>query len=409
MALALVIAVGVLLRVIGLEGARTLSPDEYIYTQCAIRIADHGLGAMPGLFADYESDRANWIFPCPSRFGHVLLFAAAMKISGVRDPSAGAAVSCLFSSLSLVLVMWIGLRFFNPWIALAAGTFLAFSVGELGMAQRAWQDATFSFLGLLLVYLTCEIARRPRRVLWYPAFLAVGAYSVLTKESGVLSYGLCAAWVLGVLLWRERSWRGAVLLALGGLASLAGCLLVWSLLAGGWSTALSAVNHSFHSGGGAWAAQYCSGPWYQFFYMLWLVGPATAALALAGTAVAVLPCPLLGRLKGTVELADPRAAGVAAFVTLGFFAFSTLVPNFQYLRIIGPADGPYCLLAGLGLWYLFSLARGFLPESGGRALFVLAAVGVVIAAVRDYHAFRLLIGSRMQDLAVRFIRQVMQR
>ena len=406
---AVVIVIGVALRVINLAGVVSRSPDEAQYLYYASRIADRGLSVTPKLFADYESNSGHWVYPCPSRFGHVLLFAAAMKLGGVRDASAGAAVSCLFTGLSLLLAAWIGLRFFNGWIALAGVTFLAFSVGELGMAQRAWQDATFSFLGLLLMYLACEIARSPRRFLWYPAFFAVGAYSLLTKESGVLAYGLPAAWLLGVMLWKERYWKGAVLLVLGGLASLAGCVLVWSLLAGGMSTALSAVNHSFRSGGGAWAAKNCSGPWYQFFYMLWIVGPATAALALAGAVFAALP----GRLPHLAGSAGPsvdqRAAAALTFFTLGFFAFSAFVPNFQYLRIIGPADGPYCLLAGLGLWRLLSLARGALREPDYRALIVLVVVGVVIAAGRDYSTFRTLSGSRMEDFAVRFIRDVMQR
>jgi ABC-type Na+ efflux pump permease subunit len=143
--------------------------------------------------------------------------------------------------------------------------------------------------------------------------------------------------------------------------------------------------------------------------MLWIVGPATAALALAGTVVAVFPGRLLHRVEGVGQLVDSRAAGVAALITLGFVAFASFVPNFQYLRIIGPADGPYCLLAGLGLWYLLSLARGTLPESDYRALVVLVAVGIAIAAARDYHTFRSLVDSGMEDFAVRFIRDVMQR
>jgi hypothetical protein len=302
--------------------------------------------------------------------------------------------------------MWIGLRFFNPWIALSAVTFLAFSVGELGMAQRAWQDSAFGFFGLLLAYLTCEITRSPRRLLLYPAFLAVGAYSLLTKESGVLSYGLCATWVLGVLLLKERSWKGAVLLALGGVASVAGSVLVWSLLAGGWRTALSAVNHSFRSGGGAWAAEYCSGPWYQFYYLLWLVGPVTAVLMPVGAAVAVFPRHLLLRVDGMGKIADPHATRVAAFITLGFLSFSSFVPNYQYLRIFSPADGPYCLLAGLGLWFLLSLARGTLSVSDCKVVLVLVVVTVATGAARDYRTFRSVVG--LGELAVRLIRDAMQ-
>jgi hypothetical protein len=408
-ALAVVIAIGVVLRIINLSGVPSRSPDEQVYTYYASRIADQGLGVTPALIAEYEGDSARWVYPPPTRIGYASLIAAAMKVSDVRDPSAGAAVSCLFSSLSLVLAVWIGLRFFNPWIALSAVTFLVVSVGELGIAQRAWQDAPFGFFGLFLAYLTCEITRSPRRLPLHLAFLAVGAYSLLIKETGVVAYGLCAAWVLGVLVVKERSWKAAALLAVGGVASLAGTVLVWSILCGGMGPALSALNHAARSRNSEWTVQNCSGPWYQFPYLLWIVGPATAALALVGAVVAALPRQLLRRVEGVEKIADPRAAGVAALISMGFIALASFVPNFQYLRIISPAYGPYCLLAGLGLWYLFSLARGFLSVPDRRALLVLVTVGIVIAAARDYRVFRTLAGSGMEDLVVRSIRAVMQR
>jgi 4-amino-4-deoxy-L-arabinose transferase-like glycosyltransferase len=408
-ALAVVIVVGVALRVINLAGVASRSPDEGVYTQYASRIADQGLGVIPTLVAEYERDPGNWVYPPPTRIGHMGLVAAAMKVSGVRDESAGAAVSCLFSCLSLALLAWFGWRFFNGWIAVLAVTFLAASVGELGMAQRAWQDAPFGFFGLLLVYLTAEITRSPRRLVLYLGFFAAGVYSLLMKETGIVAYGLCGAWVLGVLLVKERSWKAAALLAVGGVASLAGTALVWSVLCSGMGPALSALNHAARSRSSEWTVLNCSGPWYQFPYLLWIVGPATAGLALAGTVVAVLPGRLLPGVAGVGQPVDPRAAWVTALITLGFIAFASFVPNFQYLRIVSPADGPYCLLAGLGLWYLLSLARGTLPEADYRALVVLAAVGIAIAAARDYHTFRALVDSRMGDFAVRFIREVMQR
>ncbi|MGA2328522.1 MAG: hypothetical protein ABSH05_19775 [Bryobacteraceae bacterium] len=407
-ALAALVAIGALLRVLSfLEGVPVRSPDEYVYTDYASRIVDRGPGVIPKLVAEYESKPVDWVFPPPTRIGYVSLVAVAMQVSGVRDFSVGAAVSCLFSCLSLVLVAWFGWRFFNPWIALSAATFLGVSVGELGMAVRAWQDATFGFLGLLLAYLACEITRSPRRLRWYLAFLAAGAYSLLTKETGFIVYGLCAAWVLGVLLVKERSWKAAALLVLGGVASLAGAALVWSAVCGGLRPVLSVLGHAARSRNSDWTVQHCSGPWYQFPYLLWIVGPATAALALVGTLVPALRRRLLSRAEREGGIADWRAAGVAALIAVGFVALASFGPSFQYLRIISPADGAYCLLAGLGLWYLLWLARRGVPASGHRALLVLITVAVAISAARDYRTFRSLTGAG--DLAVRFVREALQR
>ncbi|MFZ0881033.1 MAG: hypothetical protein WA002_16175, partial [Candidatus Acidiferrales bacterium] len=78
-------------------------------------------------------------------------------------------------------------------------------------------------------------------------------------------------------------------------------------------TALSAIKHSVHSGlAGLSYLQRCStGPWYQFFYLLWLVGPLTAALALVGTGVTLFPAwiqklPRKKKLQTRMPLGLPR-------------------------------------------------------------------------------------------------------
>jgi 4-amino-4-deoxy-L-arabinose transferase-like glycosyltransferase len=437
-ALVAILSIGIWLRCRHMTDVQTRSPDEKTYTSYAARLADQGFGVYRELFATYDGNPAIWIYPSPTRFGHVALFSALMAATGVRDSRAGAAVSWLFSVLSLFLVTWIGLRFFNPAIALLATAFLAFSFGELGMARRDWQDSTFGFCGLLLVYFTCEITAAPTRKLWYPLFLATGTFAFLTKETSVLSFGFCALWLAATMLLRQRSWTMFAALLAGEAACLLLAFNVWIALAGNVGAALAAVDHSTRSGAGEWAKLYCSGPWYQFFYLLWIVGPLTASMATVGAVVGIL-ANLPGLRKGLGQpggpdsswwdgppglssarqrgffrslpsLRDARAIGMAVLMTLGFVCFAAFVPHLQYLRIVSPADGTYCLLAGTGFWYLLCLALRPFHGIGRQAVTAVAIAILVLAAFRDYRAFEnVVVRSGMEELAVSGIRTVMGR
>jgi 4-amino-4-deoxy-L-arabinose transferase-like glycosyltransferase len=407
-ALTAILGVGIWLRCQHMTDVLSRSPDERTYTAYAARLADEGFGVYRELLSTYDGNPSGWIYPSPTRFGHVLLFAAMMKVTGNRDGRAGAAVSWIFSILSLLLVAWIGIRFFNPAAGLLAAAFLAFSFGELGMARRAWQDSTFGFCGLLLVYLTCEITAAPRRKIWYAVFFGVGTFALLTKETAFLCFGLCGLWLAVILLFQEKSWKLFAGLLLGGLGSLLLAFAVWAALAGMANLALASVDHSTRSAAGEWAKLYCSGPWYQFFYLLWIVGPLTAAMAAVGAVVAMFGrAPHFRRFSG---LRDVRAAGMIVLMACGFIGLAAFVPNLQYLRIISPADGTYCLLAAIGLCYLAALARHALPGLPRHAITGLAVVAVVLAGLRDYDAFtRVVVASGMEELSVSGIRSVMGR
>jgi 4-amino-4-deoxy-L-arabinose transferase-like glycosyltransferase len=411
-ALAAAIGAGCALRLVHFDDVASRSPDERVYTEFARRLADQGLAAMPRVFAEYERNPDQWNYPSPTRIGHLVFVAAAMRISDVKDERAGAGVSLAFSCMSLFLVAWIGVRFFNPWVALAAVAFLASSVGELGMARRAWQDSAFGFFGLLVVYVTCEIVRSPRRVWLYPAFLAAGALSLLTKQTGVISYGVCGLWLVGYLIFRLRWCRAAIWLTLGGVASIGATVGIWGFLAGSVTVALSALNHSLHPGipGLSYLQACCTGPWYQFFYLLWILGPLPAVLALIGIPVSLFPQRLLQPIGGAGTMSYPNCAPVAAWMTIGFFTFASVFPGMQCLRYISPADGTFALLAGIGLWCLLSLARRAMSRADYRLLIVLVAVGVVIEGARDYRTFTsVVVDSGMRDLSVADIRSVMDR
>ena len=407
LAVAAILFTCILLRSRHMTDVLTRSPDERTYTGNAALLADEGFGVYRQLFANYDASPDRWIYPSPTRFGHVLLFAAVMRATGVRDGRAGAATSWLFSVLSVALVAWMGLRFFHPAVALFAAALMACSFGELGMARRAWQDATFGFCGLLMTCLACEICRSPGRKGLYLALLAAGAFSLLTKETSVLSYGLVLLWLAGVAVWESR-WRRLFGVVATGAASLALAVAVWVALAGDARTALESVVHSTRSASGQWAQQYCSGPWYQFPYLLWIVGPLTAAAALAGAGIALS----LGwaKVSSHLAIADHRAAGLAAFVTLGFVCFASFVPHLQYLRIVSPAAGSYCLLAGVGLWFLLSMAHRLMGKFGQYAAALALGVAILVAGIHDYRSFtNVVVRSGMEELSVFGIRLVMNR
>ena len=405
LALLAILAVAIFLRSQHMTDVGSRSPDERTYTAYAARLADQGFGVYRELFATYNGNPDRWIYPSPSRFGNVLLSAAVMRATGVRDGRAGAAASWLFSILSVALVAWMGLRFFNPWVALFAAALMACSFGELGMARRAWQDSTFGFCGLLMTYLGCEIGRSPRTKKLYAALFAVGAFSCLTKETAPLAYGLVLLWLAGLAL-RESSWKRVAAVAATGAASLAVALAVWIALAGDARIALASVEHSTRSAAGAWARQYCSGPWYQFPYLLWITGPLTALAALAGAAGVAVSL-YSTRVSKFAAGFDHTAAGLVAFVALGFVSLAAFVPNLQYLRIISPADGSYCLLAGLGLWFPLSLPVARAPRyAAGLAV----GIAILAAGIHDYRSFtNVVVGSGMEELSVAGIRLVMDK
>ena len=184
-------------------------------------------------------------------------------------------------------------------------------------------------------------------------------------------------------------------------------------LAGNIRVATASVEHSTRSGAGAWAQHYCSGPWYQFPYLLWIVGPLTAAAALAGVCVALsLRWTAVSKLAALV---DPRAAGLAAFIAVAFVSFASFFPHLQYLRILSPAAGSYCLLAGLGLWFSLSCVRrafagGPWGRLGRHAAEVAMGIAIVAAGIHDYRSFTsIVVRSGMEELSVFGIRLVMHR
>jgi hypothetical protein len=369
------------------------SPDELTYSHYAATLADEGIRGYRGLFAAYNADPNQWFNPSPSRFGFVFLSSIVMKATGVRSGRAGAAVSWFFSILSLFLLAWMGKRFFDPWVAFFAVSFLSFSFSELAMARRAWQDSTFGFLGLLLVYLACEIVRAPQRRLPYLAFLVAGSFSMLIKETAFLSYGCCCIWLVGTFALRERSPKKVAMLIVGGLVSAAVSLAVWTIVAGSPSAAISSAIHLIRAAGSSpYAARAYSGPWHQFFSLLWIAGPLTALMALAGiVAVRIVD--------------DHPAAALAATMTVLFVLLGSVGPHLQNLRVISPSNGTYCLLAGLGLWRLLCSATAWLSDY--RPVLIVGVLCITIEGSRDYRAFTdVVVHSGMQDLAVVEIRQL---
>lgn len=354
-----VLAAAIWLRSEHMTDVTSRSPDERTYTAFASRLTEEGFGIYRELLANYARDPAQRVYPSPARLGNVLLFACVMRVTGVRDGRAGASVSWLLSILSVALVAWMGWRFFHPWVAVFASALMACSFTELSMARRAWQDTTFGFCGLLLVCLACEIGRRPRRKPFYAALFTVGAFALLTKETAALSYGLVLLWLAAVMAGRERSWRLAACVAATGAASLVAALAVWIGLAGDARIAVSAVAQAVYTGSGVWGQQNYSGPWVQFLYLLWLVGPLPAVAALAGFGVAVSLC--LPRMSRLVARVDPFVAGLVAPVA----------------------------------W---------------RAAALTAGVAIVLAGVHDYRSFtNVVVRTGMEDLSVSGIRYWMGR
>ena len=400
--------VGMSLRFHNLTNVFTRSPDEKIYTYQARTIAEQGTEGIKLLVEEYNMNKVLWIYPIPLRVGYLRLLATVMKVTNSMDVKVGACISCFFSIISLLFLIVLGLRFFNQWITLYALLFMSVSPMDLAIARRTWQEAMLGCLGLLLIYFCCEITRATHKIIWYILFIIVGSYCILIKSSGAVIYMLCIAWLLWILFIKERSLlKGVVLIVLCALG--VGISIAFLVnVTGGISNIIEALMHMKEAiPTNRYANQYCSGPWYQFFGLLWIVSPVNTILCFVGITETFLTNKTYQKVT-TLPVDKSRSAifGIIFFMIALMVIIFLAKPHPQNLRYVSVLYVPFYLLSGLGFWYIVSFTKKILKKFYSSIVIVGLIAVIMFAAVNDYQNFKkIIVKTRIEDLSIGLLRQ----
>jgi 4-amino-4-deoxy-L-arabinose transferase-like glycosyltransferase len=302
----------------------------------------------------------------------------------------GARISCAASIASLVVLALIGIRFLPPWAACAAMLFYAVFPAELAIARRTWTDALVELAGLLLIWFTCEITHDSKRIIWYPLFALVGSLGLLVKESMPVPYGLCALWILWILV-RRREWTKVAILVAATTVGMGASLLWLSDQVGSLADYVGIVmGIPKANAANPYAIEYASGSPFLLLQAFWIVAPVASLLSVAG---------LLAVLKKR-----ERPLVFLACFTGAYIAIAMAMPHFLNLRYVGNTYGSFCLLAGLGIWYLISQGWAWLDVADRRVFAVIAIAIVLGGAVADYLRFqRYFVRDETVDLKIKML------
>jgi 4-amino-4-deoxy-L-arabinose transferase-like glycosyltransferase len=405
--LAALVLLGAVVRIGHLDVAAR-SPDERIYAAQARMALEHGLAGTRHVVRMHQQDPRLWPFPPPTRIGYSYALAAAMKLTGAADATAGSWLSCLASVLTLLVTLWAGLRFLGRWPTVAAVLFLAVFPPELVIARRCWTDAPVELAGLVMLIMACEIwsgTKGPRAAVWLPL---VGSAAFLIKETTVLVYAACLVAALWATLRRRDLRAGTVLVGVAALGALGAAGLL-ALCTGDIRTAVQLItDQARHNAANPYALGSCSGPGYLLLLAFWKLSPLTLVLALASL-VATLGRSRIARpawLRS--HLRDDRATVLLAWLTVGNTAIYMLIPHWLNLRYASASFAPMCLFAGVGVYELFFLLKE--KSSGGAFRWALIAgtAVVLVSAATDYLRFTTAwLRPGAMDLAVRTVFRVM--
>lgn len=396
-ALILIFMLGVSLRIYNLTNVHSRSPDEGVYTYQANTVLQYGpVEGVKKLVDRYNADEKQWIYPPPTRVAYIWPLALLMKMTNRVDTGLGAYMSCFFSIISLLILIALGLRFFNRWITLYALLFMSVSPLSLAIARRTWQDAMLGCVGLLLIYLCCEITRAPRRLIRYILVIAAGSCAMFIKESGAVIYALCMIWLSWILFLREKSALKGLILIAGGLIGVALGVACLSYAAGGISNVLEVMRHVKEAmPSNTYALEYQTGPWYHFLQGFWIVSPVNTVLYLIG-------------IIGAFLSADNNRNAVLGtiFFMMAFMAIAIAAPYCQNMRYVSALFAPFYLIGGLGLARIISYIRAK-ADRFSSSLIVACAIGIVIAgAANDYRNFiKIIIKPALNDTSIRLLRE----
>ena len=409
-AIAVLLCLGIGLRVANLNNVAGRSPDETNYTRQANTLLQEGSAGLQRLAAEYQRDPAARIAGPPTRAGYLWLLAATMRLTGKTDESAGVALSCAASIGSLFLLTLIGIRFFPLWATLFALLSLAVSPAELELARRAWTDALAGFLGLALIYVSGEITRDSARRVWHWLFVFIGSLGIVGKEFGPVVFGLCAVWVLWVMLIQRKDFRNGLAVMAAGLVGTAASVVWLAYSIGGFSVlAQTVTNWRAAHLANAYALEYQSGPGHFLLQAFYVISPAAALFCLIGLAAALFARHKLGGLRVQTDGVNWQVSRWIALILLVYLSLGMMLPRWLNLRYVSVLFGPYYLIAGLGFWYCANACwNNFCWKRLGESLrpvFSAAVIlGLVISSVSDYRRFqRMFVNNGLGDLSVKLV------
>jgi 4-amino-4-deoxy-L-arabinose transferase-like glycosyltransferase len=387
----IILVLGIAARIGNLDSVQARTPDERVYTRQAMAWLQHGDEGIRSLVAEYESKPENRFYPQPSRVMMIRMVAATMQLTGKYDERAAALLSCTASIVSLLIVAFMGVRYFPPIAGIVGLILYAVSPPALAIARRAWSDALVEMIALAMVCLTCEITRGARQKSLCLALAVLGAIGLGIKELSALTFAICFVWIVSSPLVNWRDWRNEVFLFVSCVVAVT-VSVVWMVSVVGsvseflrlFTGATAAIAYN------PYAIEYTSGPPYLMARTVWIASPVTSLAGLAGLSLAFL--------RG-----DRIHRWLACF-TLVYFATTLMVPNMINLRYLSPIYGTLCLFTGLALAEMILFAQNW--KAGSERMLAVTAATIIVAggAVADYDRFRrFFVRDAIADLSIKIL------
>jgi hypothetical protein len=370
------LGLGIFLRLDNLS-LNNRSPDEDVYRTYASQVVQKGIGGTVEALDRYNADPGLWIYPPPTRVGYIYPLALAMKVTHRQDEKAGVYLSFGLSVLTLMLLAFFAVRFFDFQTAFFALLFMSVSPMDLAAAQHAWAESLMVFLGMMFLWVGFEIARTPKNRFWYFIHAFLGIYCFLVKESGILIFALFSLGAVFQLVFVHKLLRQAVGFIAGCILSLAFAFWVLAELSGGPASLIFSFEQRCQETSDAvYTLIFQGGPWYKIMRALWVLNPFTAALG------------VLGLLKVFSEIKTEPFKGITGLVLISFILVMELLGSFGNLRYLSPVYALFYLMVGTGVSFIGSRIR----RCPGSPSVIQGAFGLLVlfAAFTDYQNFRVM-------------------
>jgi 4-amino-4-deoxy-L-arabinose transferase-like glycosyltransferase len=335
-----------------------MGSDDGFYQRYMTEVASQGLGAIPRQFDWYMSNKANWIFPPPSRVGFSIASALWSHSFGTTFDALKQLSFASFLAL-IAVQFFFARRHFGNWCAVLIAALTAFSPLYMGLSRLALTDAFISLCQVTTIWLFFEVVRAPRSWAWRVAFVLVFAYAILTKEISVLLGLPFTVFVLIEHFHRKRELPVVPIVAALAIPPLL-AIVGWTLAAGSFDALVRTMKIVMGSPAtNEYAIRFGSGPWYRYLFDEMLVSAWPTLLGLCGIVVTAW------RWRAR-EYDGARVYLALIYVfQIGVLAFFT--KNLRYVAVL---EAPLRVLAVLVIWDFFA---------GGRAWFVRAAPAGCVA------------------------------